>query len=56
MAKKKGEKRIMVILACEGCKSRNYYTSRNKINTPTKLELSKFCNKCRKIAAHKETK
>jgi large subunit ribosomal protein L33 len=56
MAKKKGDKRIMVILACNECKSRNYYTSRNRLNTPNKLELSKYCRRCRKVTPHKETK
>ena len=52
----KGDKRIMVILACDECKRRNYYTSRNRLNTPGRLELRKFCRFCRKVTAHKETK
>ena len=56
MAKKKGEKRLAVILACSECKNRNYWTSRNRINTPNKLELNKYCKFCRKITSHKETK
>jgi large subunit ribosomal protein L33 len=56
MAKKKGDKRIRAILACDECKRRNYYTSRNRINTPEKLELRKFCRFCHKVTVHKETK
>jgi len=56
MAKKKGDKRIKAILACDECKMRNYYTSRNRINTPSKLELKKYCRRCRKVTLHKETK
>jgi len=56
MAKKKGDKRIKVTLACGECSSRNYYTSRNRLNTPTKLELNKYCKFCKKVTAHKETK
>ncbi len=56
MAKKKGEKRIRAILACEECKQRNYYSSRNKVNTPNKLELRKYCRFCRCTKLHKETK
>ena len=56
MAKKKGDKRIPVILACGECKNRNYHTARNRINTPNKLELSKYCKFCRKVTLHKETK
>lgn len=56
MAKKKGEKRMRVILACADCGERNYYSSRNKVNTPAKLELRKYCKRDRKVTVHKETK
>lgn len=56
MAKKKGDKRIKATLACSECSQRNYLTTRNKLNTPTKLELNKFCKFCRKVTPHKETK
>ncbi|MBN2082448.1 50S ribosomal protein L33 [bacterium] len=56
MAKKKGDKRIRVTLACEECKQRNYHSSRNRLNTPNKLELKKYCRFCRKVTVHKETK
>lgn len=52
---KKG-KRPEIMLVCETCKSRNYYTDRNVINTPNKLELKKYCKKCRVQTVHKETK
>jgi large subunit ribosomal protein L33 len=51
---KKGH-RIIVALKCEACKSQNYITQRNKLNTKDKLALQKFCNKCKKITKHKET-
>jgi len=50
---KKGN-RIKIGLDCKVCKARNYITSRNKINTPEKLNLDKYCNNCRKIQPHKE--
>jgi len=53
---RKGEKRIDVILVCGECKQRNYYTSRNKVNTTSKLEIKKYCRFCRKHTAHKESK
>jgi len=56
MAKKKGDKRLKVTLACAECKHRNYHTSRNRLNTPNKLELKKYCRFCRKVTVHKETK
>ncbi|RJP45891.1 MAG: 50S ribosomal protein L33 [Armatimonadetes bacterium] len=54
MAKKSGA-RITIGLICSACKSRNYVTTKNKLNTTSKLALQKFCNKCRKKTEHKET-
>ncbi|MEK7534610.1 MAG: 50S ribosomal protein L33 [Patescibacteria group bacterium] len=51
----KGENRIKVGLVCTVCKSRNYITTRNKVNTPEKLRLKKFCKRCRKVTEHRET-
>ncbi|NMC35983.1 50S ribosomal protein L33 [Candidatus Beckwithbacteria bacterium] len=53
MAKKAGH-RIMVGLVCTRCKSRNYITQRNKINTEEKLVLVKYCRNCRERTDHKE--
>jgi len=53
MAKKK---RILVLLECTVCKSRNYTTQRNPENTPEKLVLKKYCKRCRKVMEHKEVK
>ena len=55
MAKNK-ENRGLVSLICEECKSPNYNVSKNKKNTIERLELNKFCNKCRKVTTHKEKK
>ena len=51
----KGEQRVKIAFFCSVCKNRNYITTRNKINTPEKLKLKKYCNHCRKIQEHKET-
>jgi large subunit ribosomal protein L33 len=48
--------RDIVTLACSECKQRNYTTTKNKRNTPDKLEFNKYCRFCRKHTAHKETK
>ncbi|OGH17212.1 MAG: 50S ribosomal protein L33 [Candidatus Levybacteria bacterium RIFCSPHIGHO2_02_FULL_40_18] len=53
MAKKTGA-RIIVGLDCTVCGTRNYVTSRNKLNTPEKLKLEKYCRICRKVQEHKE--
>ena len=49
-------KENLVKLRCVECKEINYYTSRNKKKIKEKLELNKFCKKCRKHTEHKEMK
>ena len=44
----KGKNDRMVVLACEDCKERNYTTVKNKKNIKERLELSKYCPKCKK--------
>lgn len=53
MAKK--EQRILLALICTVCKTQNYVTNRNKINTTEKLALNKYCRRCRKHSPHKES-
>ena len=48
--------RDIVTLACTECKQRNYTTTKNKKNTPDRLEFKKYCRFCRKHTVHKETK
>ena len=54
MAKK--QDRIIIYLACTECKERNYTTSKNKRNDPNRIELQKFCPRCRQHRLHRETK
>jgi large subunit ribosomal protein L33 len=51
---KKGEHRIKIGLVCSVCKNRNYVSEKNKMETPEKLQLNKFCRHCRKVTKHKE--
>lgn len=53
---KKGEARERITLKCPKCGEQNYRTAKNKRNTQERLELNKFCPKCQKTTAHKETK
>ena len=48
--------RIKVTLRCSECKQRNYNTTKNKKNTPDRLEMNKYCRFCRKHTVHNETK
>ena len=50
------EDRIIIGLACPECKERNYHTKKNKRNDPDRLELKKYCPRCNKHTAHRETK
>ena len=49
-------KRDQVILKCTECGEENYLTTRNKRLHPNKMEVNKFCPKCRKMTLHKEKK
>ena len=55
MAKKKKGPRQNYGLKCTVCGAFNYLTTRNKLNTPEKLLLNKYCKVCRKVQPHKET-
>jgi large subunit ribosomal protein L33 len=53
---KKGEKREVLYLACNECKERTYTTEKNKVNDTQRLELKKYCPRCRVHTMHKEVK
>ena len=64
MAKSKGP-RIMITIECTECRQNEnkrssgvsrYLTSKNRRNTPDKLEIKKHCRYCNKHTIHKETK
>ena len=55
MAKKKGPRQVFG-LKCSECGAFGYVTTRNKNNTPEKLELMKYCKVCKKHTLHKEVK
>jgi len=55
VAKKKGD-RIIIHLACTGCRRRNYTTTKNRRNDPDRLELRKYCPQCRRHLPHREVR
>lgn len=64
MAKQKGS-RIIIHLECTTCRTNTgkrsegvsrYTTIKNRRNTPTRLEIKKFCPHCNSHTVHKETK
>ncbi len=52
---KKGN-RVLVTLACTECKERNYTTSKNRRTQTGRMELKKYCPRCRRHTLHRETK
>jgi len=48
-------KRNIVKFKCGECESLNYFLKKSK-GVEGKLELKKFCKKCKKHTLHKETK
>ena len=48
--------RDKIILACNECKNRNYFTTKNKRTHPERVECKKYCPRCNKHQKHKETK
>ena len=55
MARKK-DVRMVITLECTECRERNYTTEKNRRNDPGRLELSKYCARCRNHRLHRETK
>jgi len=46
--------RDKVKLICTECGEENYYTDKNKKNTPDRLEMKKYCPRERKVTLHRE--
>jgi len=54
MARK--DDRSPILMACTECRSRNYSTQKNRRNDPDRLELTKFCPRCRQRRLHREAR
>ena len=48
--------REIIQMQCTDCKNKNYSSTKNRKTTPDRLEMKKFCRKCRKHTAHREAK
>ena len=48
MATAKKANRLTITLACTECKERTYTTEKNRKNTQGRLEVMKYCPRCRK--------
>jgi len=56
MASKKKDVRPVITLACGECKERNYTSEKNRRNDPGRMEMMKYCKRCKKHTTHRETK
>ena len=56
MASRTADIRPKITMACTVCKERNYITQKNRRNDPDRMELKKFCPRCRNHTAHRETR
>ncbi len=54
MAKK--DIRMVVTLECTECRERNYTTEKSRRNDPQRIEMKKYCPRCRVHTLHRETK
>ncbi|MFQ5926058.1 MAG: 50S ribosomal protein L33 [Terriglobia bacterium] len=48
--------REIITLQCNDCKSRTYTTTKNRKQHSDRLQLRKFCPRCRTHTGHKEPK
>ncbi|MBM4463436.1 MAG: 50S ribosomal protein L33 [Chloroflexi bacterium] len=53
---KKADVRGIIHLACTQCRERTYTTTKNRKNDPQRLELKKYCPRCRTQTLHREAK
>jgi large subunit ribosomal protein L33 len=53
---KAAENRPVITLACTECRDRSYSTTKNKKNDPNRIELKKYCPRCRRHTLHREAK
>ncbi|MBT5953091.1 50S ribosomal protein L33 [bacterium] len=48
--------RLLISLRCGECKRSVYHSRKNKVNTPDRITLKKYCKWCNKHVDHVETK
>ncbi|HZD09854.1 MAG TPA: 50S ribosomal protein L33 [Candidatus Binatia bacterium] len=48
--------RTHITLECTVCKERNYITEKNRRNDSSRIELRKYCPRCRTHQLHRETR
>ncbi len=56
MARKTADVRQIITLQCSDCRERNYTTMTNRRNDPNRVELRKYCSRCRGHKTHREVR
>ncbi|HJM89481.1 MAG TPA: 50S ribosomal protein L33 [Dehalococcoidia bacterium] len=51
----KGDRQF-ITLACGDCRERTYTTKKNRRNDTDRIELRKYCPRCREHKVHRETR
>ncbi|MDP6605140.1 MAG: 50S ribosomal protein L33 [Dehalococcoidia bacterium] len=51
----KGDRQF-ITLACPDCRERTYTTKKNRRNDADRIELRKYCPRCRAHKMHRETR
>ena len=54
MAKKGGDVRVIITMSCPDCRERNYTSTKNRRNDTQRMELRKYCPRCRGHTVHRE--
>ena len=47
---------MIITLECTECHERTYTSEKNRRNDPQRVELNKYCPRCRTHRLHRETK
>ena len=53
---RRGDNRILITMGCTDCRERTYSTNKNRRNDPDRLELKKYCPRCRTHKPHREVR
>ncbi|MBI4299370.1 MAG: 50S ribosomal protein L33 [Chloroflexi bacterium] len=53
---KRGENRTIITLGCTDCRERNYTSEKNRRNDTQRVELRKYCPRCRHHSLHREVR
>ena len=56
MARKSADIRGVITLQCGECRERNYATVKNRRNDTQRMELRKYCSRCRCHKTHREVR